>query len=84
MTRDPVLAARHLQKIYPMGPHRVEVLTDVNFTVTAGERVAIVGGSGSGKSTLLNLLGGLDKPTAGDGLAHGTINSGLFGRCSHG
>ena len=42
------------------------VLQDINLQVTQGERVALVGSSGSGKSTLLNLLGGIDKPSAGD------------------
>jgi lipoprotein-releasing system ATP-binding protein len=41
------------------------VLEHINFTVSKGERVAIVGVSGSGKSTLLHLLGGLDTPTSG-------------------
>ena len=41
------------------------MLEHINFTVSKGERVAIVGVSGSGKSTLLHLLGGLDTPTSG-------------------
>ena len=41
------------------------MLENINFTVSKGERVAIVGVSGSGKSTLLHLLGGLDTPTSG-------------------
>ncbi|WP_371163791.1 ABC transporter ATP-binding protein [Buchananella felis] len=44
---------------------RLDILTDINLQVEAGDHIAIVGRSGTGKSTLLNLLGLLDKPTAG-------------------
>jgi lipoprotein-releasing system ATP-binding protein len=47
------------------GQDSLTVLENINFTVSKGERVAIVGVSGSGKSTLLHLLGGLDTPTSG-------------------
>ena len=60
-----VVACSHLAKTYVEGPEPVSVLQDVNFSIGAGEQVAIVGSSGSGKSTLLHLLGGLDVPTAG-------------------
>ena len=50
----------------PDGKNEVAVFTEINLKVEMGSSVAIVGPSGSGKSTLLNLIGTLDKPTAGD------------------
>ncbi len=61
----PVLECRSLSRSYRDGERSVSVLRDINLTLCAGEKVAIVGASGSGKSTLLNLLGGLDVPTSG-------------------
>ena len=49
----------------------VAALSDVSLTIPRGQMVSIVGPSGSGKSTLLNLIGGLDRPTAGEVLIDG-------------
>ena len=62
---DAVLSCRNLGKTFTQGKYAVEVFKHIDFSVSRGERVAIVGASGSGKSTLLHLLGGLDVPTAG-------------------
>ena len=60
-----IFDCQNLRKTYHDGTASVDVLKGINFTINHGDRVAIVGPSGSGKSTLLHLLGGLDKPTAG-------------------
>ncbi len=49
----------------PDAPDAIEVLRDVTFTMAAGDALAVIGPSGSGKSTLLNLIGALDRPSAG-------------------
>jgi putative ABC transport system ATP-binding protein len=54
----------HVSKHFE-GRRRVTALEDITITIPKGEMVSIVGPSGSGKSTLLNLIGGLDRPTAG-------------------
>lgn len=61
-----ILQAKNITKVYDEGKIRTPVLTGLDLTIHAGERVAIVGSSGSGKSTLLHLLGGLDTPTTGE------------------
>jgi lipoprotein-releasing system ATP-binding protein len=54
-----------LNKSYQVGEQRIHVLRDLELKVDHGEMVAVVGASGVGKSTLLHLLGGLDRPDAG-------------------
>jgi ABC-type lipoprotein export system ATPase subunit len=66
----PVIELRGLSRTYGSDPP-VEALRGVDLAIRAGEWVAIVGPSGSGKSTLLNILGCLDRPTAGSYLIEG-------------
>ncbi|MFT6408202.1 MAG: lipoprotein-releasing system ATP-binding protein [Arenicella sp.] len=65
MSQSGILHCQQLGMTYTEGPNDVEVLSDINLHIEAGERIAIVGASGSGKSTLLHLLGGLDLPSTG-------------------
>jgi putative ABC transport system ATP-binding protein len=74
----PVVEAVNLKKTYMLGKIPVEALRGVNLQVESGDFLAVLGPSGSGKSTLLNLIGALDKPTAGklsiDGVDVSTLN----------
>jgi len=77
---DIVLACRGLHKSFRDGSDQIDVLQGVDFDVTAGERIAIVGQSGAGKSTLLHILGGLDKASSGEVEIAGQSMSGLSDR----
>src|SRR5262245_53480902 len=67
---DPLLRADGLCKVYPDG--NVHALRGVSIEIGERESVAITGPSGCGKSTLLHLLGGLDRPNAGEVFFRGT------------
>jgi len=73
----PVIEMRGIGKTYRSGRLEVEALREVDLDVASGDFLAIVGPSGSGKSTLMNLLGCLDRPTAGTYRLAGTDVSGL-------
>ena len=60
-----VIRVEGLERVYRLGPVSVPAVQGLNFAVPTGQMLAIMGPSGSGKSTLLNLLGCLDRPTAG-------------------
>jgi len=62
---DVLARLEGVSRIYQKGKEKVEVLHALDLEIPDGDFVAIMGPSGSGKTTLLNLLGGLDKPTAG-------------------
>jgi lipoprotein-releasing system ATP-binding protein len=59
------LSVSGLSRSYTVAGHRLDVLREISLEVAEGEMVAIVGASGVGKSTLLHLIGGLDRPDAG-------------------
>jgi putative ABC transport system ATP-binding protein len=62
----PIYELRAVTRSYGSGSTRVDAVRDIELTIESGELVAIVGPSGSGKTTLLQLLGALDRPTAGE------------------
>jgi ABC-type lipoprotein export system ATPase subunit len=63
--KNKMIECENLYKIYKTSEIEVVALQGLDLTVEEGELMAIIGNSGSGKSTLLNMIGGLDKPTAG-------------------
>lgn len=68
-----MLEVQNIKKIYRsrFGKDDLEALKSINFTVEAGEYIAIMGESGSGKTTLLNILALLDRPTSGKVILRG-------------
>ena len=74
-----ILKAVNIKKIYKtrLGGIQAEALSNINFSIEAGEFVAIMGESGSGKTTLLHILAALDSPTSGDVFLNGTSFSNI-------
>ncbi|MCR4408113.1 MAG: ABC transporter ATP-binding protein [Anaerolineae bacterium] len=72
-----VIQVENLTKVYGKGETAVTALDHVNLSVSAGEFVAVMGPSGCGKSTLLHLIGGLDRPTAGQVFIEGQLLNNL-------
>jgi ABC-type lipoprotein export system ATPase subunit len=68
---EPIILCDNLVKIYPLVGVEVVALQGLDLTVNQGEILGILGASGSGKTTLLNVLGGLDRPSAGKVMVDG-------------
>ena len=60
-----LIEMHELTRVYQLGPQEIHALSGIDLIVKKGEYVAIMGPSGSGKSTLMNIIGCLDRPTAG-------------------
>jgi putative ABC transport system ATP-binding protein len=65
MAMETLVQVRGVHKTFFRGGEKIDVLQGLDVAVAKGEFLALMGPSGSGKSTLLNLIGGLDRPTAG-------------------
>jgi putative ABC transport system ATP-binding protein len=75
--KEPLIRLEDVRKVYRRDSIEIPVLESLTFEIEAGDFVALMGPSGSGKTTLLNLLGGIDRPTAGRVVIGGEDVSGL-------
>ncbi len=75
--RQPVAELKDVRRVYKMGTNEVRALDGISVSFGAGEFWSIMGTSGSGKSTLLNILGCIDRPSAGTYMVDGTDVSAL-------
>lgn len=65
MPIDALIRLEHVGKLYKKGGEQIRIFDDLTLDIPEGDFVAIMGPSGSGKTTLLNILGGVDRPSAG-------------------
>jgi putative ABC transport system ATP-binding protein len=77
VSASPLIALRGVERCYGEGEAAVRALAGVDLTITAGEFTVVMGPSGSGKSTCMNIIGALDKPTAGACYYRGVDIAGL-------
>ena len=71
MGKKNIVSMQNVQKVFAVGEVLVHALRGVSFNIEEGEFISILGPSGSGKSTCMNMIGCLDRPTAGDILIDG-------------
>ncbi|NIB38665.1 ABC transporter ATP-binding protein [Pseudomaricurvus alkylphenolicus] len=72
MSQKQLFELNNVNKSFTKGKEEITIFNGLNMSIKEGEFLAIMGPSGSGKTTLLNLLGGVDRPTAGDILFRGS------------
>jgi lipoprotein-releasing system ATP-binding protein len=81
---EAMVTVEHLKKTFVDESGAFDVIKDASFTISKGEMVSLVGVSGAGKTTLLQILGGLDKPTAGSihigGMSISSMNDRMLAR----
>lgn len=68
----PLIELKNVSKVYHHGSQEIPALTDLSLSFDAGEFAVLAGPSGSGKTTALNLIGGLDRPSAGEVIVNGS------------